>query len=540
MRLLPSIGTWLGMRPHRPWAPTGEGINVTEEQPNDQVKQLEKALRIQKAELSALRASTYKANPLAVLRSGLYYQRADNAGGASSSAQTGAVYERLAELQDALHVLELRKTELLSLGCATNPDTASAIAKLRTGSYGKATQTDFDSPEMQKPQEESIGELALAVAGSRPGCFGRTMMPMPNDKVKELEAAMRAHAFSLASLRGLASKASPRLAALRTREERQYQHRNLTDLEFPPVEGDDDEQVVEDEAHRFHDRLQDSLKAQQQELRQRWTEVEDHRKTLQEAREDADSKEHLTKAKGRLDDQRKYLEKISDTLAASGDAYEWSHPKKHKLTGWPKLPPLLTARAVGEDDQSDQRKAQPQLTRYFHKTTRFRTTLVLEESVLNWELIKHTEVLKGLSHKFLQELFKNEGCLRAIVCMPNREVVTQGDWADFMGVIAKGEADVLQDGALVGRIKEGETFGQKSFIGVNQRRRATVKAATFCDVRLFYSEAWQRCVEKVPSLFSELKKCQAAWRTLPEDQALKATRRYTQKWARMMDPPPVY
>eukprot|EP00927_Polykrikos_kofoidii_P042574 TRINITY_DN36588_c0_g1_i1.p1 TRINITY_DN36588_c0_g1~~TRINITY_DN36588_c0_g1_i1.p1 ORF type:complete len:236 (-),score=38.07 TRINITY_DN36588_c0_g1_i1:46-753(-) len=193
-----------------------------------------------------------------------------------------------------------------------------------------------------------------------------------------------------------------------------------------------------------------------------------------------------------------------------------------------------------KDEASEEDSNSPGLTKYFIKTNRYRTTRVLEENVIDNELLKKTALFKALAPRFVEELLKTGDCMRAIVYMPGMELVTQGDWADYMVVLAQGECEIVKDGVVMRRLVEGDCFGSRSFIGVNQRRRATVRATTFCDVRLMYREAFINCIGLVPTVSADLRRLWTAWKNKTQDETIRGVKKFTDRWASLLEPPPTF
>lgn len=154
----------------------------------------------------------------------------------------------------------------------------------------------------------------------------------------------------------------------------------------------------------------------------------------------------------------------------------------------------------------------PALLPYFVQTHRYRTTAVLEESVIDNNRIRQTAFLKNLDPKFVDELFKVEDCVRAVVFMPDQLICREGESADSMIVIVKGEAQVTWAGSdrqvVLG---EGTIFGELAFLGEQQRRRATLTARSFCDVRIMYRSAWERTLASCTEVRDEVQQVARAF-----------------------------
>lgn len=143
---------------------------------------------------------------------------------------------------------------------------------------------------------------------------------------------------------------------------------------------------------------------------------------------------------------------------------------------------------------------QPSVLPYFIQNGRYRATAVLEESVIDTEVIKHTAFLRQFDPEFVDQVLGCEGCVRAIVFLPNQVIVHEGEKGDSMMVIAKGEVEVSVKGVPVKRLGEGSFFGELVFVGATDLRTATISAVTFCDVRVIYRSAFTSVIHRFPAV----------------------------------------
>lgn len=148
---------------------------------------------------------------------------------------------------------------------------------------------------------------------------------------------------------------------------------------------------------------------------------------------------------------------------------------------------------------------QPSVLPYFIQNGRYRATAVLEESVIDNECIKQTAFLRQFDPEFVDEVMACDGCVRAIVFLPNQVIVREGEKGDSMMVIAKGEVEVSMGGTPLKRLGEGSFFGELVFVGATDVRTATITAVTFCDVRLIYRAAFTTVIKKYPDVEERFK-----------------------------------
>lgn len=152
---------------------------------------------------------------------------------------------------------------------------------------------------------------------------------------------------------------------------------------------------------------------------------------------------------------------------------------------------------------------QPSVLPYFIQNGRYRATAVLEESVIDNECIKQTAFLRQFDPEFVDEVMAEEGCVRAIVFLPNQVIVREGEKGDSMMVIAKGEVEVSVQGVPIKRLGEGSFFGELVFVGATDQRTATITAVTFCDVRQLYRKAFVSVIKKYPDVEERFKHAMA-------------------------------
>lgn len=87
-------------------------------------------------------------------------------------------------------------------------------------------------------------------------------------------------------------------------------------------------------------------------------------------------------------------------------------------------------------------------------------------------------------------------------------VVREGDFANRFMAIDEGEAIVTRDGREIGRLKEGDIFGEIGLLET-ERRTATVTAAT--PIRLIQIERWElhRMKKVLPDVYARIEQLAA-------------------------------
>jgi len=177
----------------------------------------------------------------------------------------------------------------------------------------------------------------------------------------------------------------------------------------------------------------------------------------------------------------------------------------------------------------------PSLLPYFTKTAKYCTTAVLEESVIDNESLKQTSFLKSFDPRFVEELFKVEGCTRAIVHLPDTEISHQGDSADSLVVIVHGQVDVFVDGVKQRRLTDGDCFGEREFLGASGERACTAITMTFCDARVMYRSCLTRTLDRCPAMKDDYSYMISIWRQKAERDALRFMKVFTERCMDCMD-----
>jgi len=97
----------------------------------------------------------------------------------------------------------------------------------------------------------------------------------------------------------------------------------------------------------------------------------------------------------------------------------------------------------------------------------------------NRDLLQRVPLFENADAMFLNSLAM---ALTPRQCEPGEIVVLQGDAANEMYVISRGEVDVVDGtGAVVATLQEGSFFGEIALV-LSQTRTATIRAKTHCDL----------------------------------------------------------
>lgn len=169
---------------------------------------------------------------------------------------------------------------------------------------------------------------------------------------------------------------------------------------------------------------------------------------------------------------------------------------------------------------------------YFTQATKYCTRAVLEDSVIDNESLKQAAFFKSFDPHFVHELFKVEGCTRAIVHLPEMEIAHQGDKADSLVVIVHGQVDIFVNGDWKRRLTDGDYFGEQEFLGASNERTCTAVCVTFCDARVMYRSCLTRTLDRCPAM-----KDAAPWHRKSEKDALRCMKVFTEKCMECIDRP---
>lgn len=111
-------------------------------------------------------------------------------------------------------------------------------------------------------------------------------------------------------------------------------------------------------------------------------------------------------------------------------------------------------------------------------------------------LLKRYEIFRSLSWKQCRRMAK----LLAEQEVESGEVISaEGDTGFRFFVIVEGEADVLQSGSVVGRLRPGDHFGEIALLSEGPRT-ATVVASTPMKLLVMFGTAFRTMEEEFPAV----------------------------------------
>lgn len=123
------------------------------------------------------------------------------------------------------------------------------------------------------------------------------------------------------------------------------------------------------------------------------------------------------------------------------------------------------------------------------------------EMELKRDLLSRIPLFRGLSEAFLEEVALS---LRPDVYVPGEHVFRQGQPGDRMFFVIEGTLKVLRGDDEVGRLSDGNFFGEVALF-TNQPRNASVQAATYCDLYALDRGAFTRLLDRFPDVGERLR-----------------------------------
>ncbi len=127
--------------------------------------------------------------------------------------------------------------------------------------------------------------------------------------------------------------------------------------------------------------------------------------------------------------------------------------------------------------------------RYLWKTHKSATTHALLDELppalsvdlalyLNRAILERMPYFTDAGETFIREIVQR---LRLQIYLPGDPILLQGEAGDAMYFLSRGEVEILVDGRVIASQTAGTFFGETALIR-NERRNATVRAKTFCDL----------------------------------------------------------
>ncbi|CAE8731984.1 unnamed protein product [Polarella glacialis] len=110
-------------------------------------------------------------------------------------------------------------------------------------------------------------------------------------------------------------------------------------------------------------------------------------------------------------------------------------------------------------------------------------------------LLARSKVFAGVHDEFIRDLIVS--CTRKEF-LPNRFVMEEGMKGDSMYVLFKGVVEVTADGRYVCKLRDGSIFGESSLLSIDNRRTASVRSMSKCDVAIISRFSFHAILEKYP------------------------------------------
>lgn len=113
---------------------------------------------------------------------------------------------------------------------------------------------------------------------------------------------------------------------------------------------------------------------------------------------------------------------------------------------------------------------------------------------LNKEILEKVSLFHGADDFFIREVIEK---LEHIVFLPGDFVIRQGEFGDCMYFLSTGRVEVIVDEKKVALLTEGSPFGETALIQ-NERRNASIRAVTYCDVYRLSHQSFEELRIKYP------------------------------------------
>ena len=131
--------------------------------------------------------------------------------------------------------------------------------------------------------------------------------------------------------------------------------------------------------------------------------------------------------------------------------------------------------------------------------------------VVNRDVFKAIPLFGCCDEVFLHSLALS---LKPDVVAPGDEIIRKGDEGNEMFIIVRGEVEVVDDGKRKGTLRDGEFFGETILL-LAERRNATVRALTNCDLFVLERSEFERVLREHPEFAAPLMKAAAERRGQP-------------------------
>lgn len=125
---------------------------------------------------------------------------------------------------------------------------------------------------------------------------------------------------------------------------------------------------------------------------------------------------------------------------------------------------------------------------------------------LNKEILEKVSLFHGADEFFIREVIEK---LEHIVFLPGDFVIRQGEFGDCMYFLSTGRVEVIVNEKKVAVLTEGSPFGETALLQ-NERRNASIKAITYCDVYRLSHRSFEELRIKYPEFDRRISELSAA------------------------------
>lgn len=137
-----------------------------------------------------------------------------------------------------------------------------------------------------------------------------------------------------------------------------------------------------------------------------------------------------------------------------------------------------------------------------HKSTSTRSVVdelpqTLREDIdlfLNRNILEKVPYFMDADENFIREAIRE---MELLVFLPGDFIIHQREFGDSMYFISSGEVEVEVDGQVVAKLGSGSFFGEASLVK-SERRNASVRTLTYCDVNRLSQSSFESLLKKYP------------------------------------------
>lgn len=125
-------------------------------------------------------------------------------------------------------------------------------------------------------------------------------------------------------------------------------------------------------------------------------------------------------------------------------------------------------------------------------------------------ILQNFPYFKGVHHGFISSVYN---CLKPRIYPPQTNICTAGEIGTEMYFIYKGKVDILSvEGVVLNHLTDGDYFGEVALVS-KERRFATCKAATFCELFIMSRVDMEKIMHKYPEEKIKIIQCVKQQRT---------------------------